>query len=171
MARLIRRDRRAGTVAMEFALIAGVFLGLLFFLLQLGFVLYAQIAVDHATVQAARLLQVDSSQKLSGSRATFQAVTFCPLLAPLLTCDNVLIGLRPVSPDYLADLTTNPPVISGALSLPASFTPGQSGALMLLQVTYFGPSFAWPVRLGSAATYNGASGSAIVSSVPFANEY
>jgi Flp pilus assembly protein TadG len=168
---ILARGRRSGTTAIEFALIAVPFLGLLLFVLQLGFVLYAQIAVDYATVRAARLLQVDSAQGLSTSRATFQAATFCPLLAPLLACTNVLIGLHQVTPDYLTDLKATPQKTSGVLAQPSSFTPGQSGALMVLQVTYFGPAFTWPVTLRPAATYNGASGTAIVSSAPFANEY
>jgi len=161
--------RRAGSVAVEFALIAVAFLGLLMFTLELGFRLYTQIALDYATARAARLLEVNSTQQLSASGATgFQ--TFCPLLAPLLNCAGALIGLRAVGTDYLTDSRATPTTLSGTLTQPA-YSAGQSGSLMLLQVTYIGPALTWPFSAGQTATYNGVAGSAIVSSVPYANDY
>jgi len=163
--------RRAGTVTIEFALVATALFGLLLFALDLAFQLYEQLALDYATWHAARLLEVDSAQTLSGSSSGFQSGTFCPSLAPLLSCGNLVITLRPVSPDYLSDSQANPVVTSGALPRSTTFNPGLSGSLMLLQVTYLGPAMSWPLNLGAVATYNGATGSAIVSNAPFANEY
>lgn len=164
-------DRKSGTVTIEFAMIATAFLSLLIFALQLGFRSYAQIALDFATIKAARTLAVDSQQKLSGSRSGFQTATFCPLLAPFLKCSNVLIALRPISSDYISDSQTNPPTITGTLTLPSTFSAGGSGSLMLLQVTYLGPTLAWPYAWGGTASYNGATGSALVASAPYENEY
>jgi Flp pilus assembly protein TadG len=165
------RQRRADTVAVKFALVSLAFIGLMLFVLQLGFRLYAQIALDYATSRAARLLQIDAPQTLAASRNTFQTTTFCPLLAPMLSCANVLIALRPVAQDYLNDSQVNPPATSGTLTQPATFSPGTSGALMLLQVTYLGPAMTWPLNLGPVAAYNGTTGSVIVSSMPYENEY
>jgi Flp pilus assembly protein TadG len=167
----MRRRDRAGTVAVEFALVSFAFIGLLLFVLQLGFRLYAQIALDFATSRAARQLQVNATQTLTASLNTFRTVTFCPLLAPMLTCANVLITLRRIAQDYLNDSQANPPATSGTLTQPATFTPGASGALMLLQVSYVGPIMTWPLSWGSVATYNGTTGSVIVSSMPYENEY
>ena len=166
-----RRARRAGSVAVEFALIAVTFLGMLMFTAQLGFRLYAQLAIDYATVRAARLLAVDSPHTLSASRSTFQSATFCPLLAAMLQCSNVLITLRPVATDYLSDSQSNPPVLTRTLVTPATFSAGQSTTLMLLQVIDLGPAMTWPRSDVGAATYNGTSGSALVSSAPYINEY
>jgi Flp pilus assembly protein TadG len=164
------RRRRGGNVALEFALVGVPLFGLILFTLQLSFRLYEQIAVDYVTLRAARLLEVDSSHTLSTSAATFKTATFCPLLAPLLNCASLVIALRPVASDYLTDSQANPPTLHGALTQPA-FSAGGSGSLMLLQVTYIGPTMSWPLNLGQTATLNGASGSAIVSSVPYENEY
>lgn len=170
----IRKSRvrcRAGTVTIEFAIVATAFLSLLIFALQLGFRTYAQIALDYATIRAARALAVDSQKKLSGSQGGFQTSTFCPLLAPFLQCSNVLIALRPISSDYITDSQINPPTLIGSLTQPSTFNAGGSGSLMLLQVTYLGPTLAWPYSWGGTASYNGATGSALVASAPYENEY
>lgn len=165
------RSRRSGTVTVEFAIVATAFLGMLIFTLELGFRTYAQIALDYATSRAARDLAVDSQQKLSGSQSGFQTATFCPLLAPMLNCGNVLIALRPIASNYLNDSQTNPPALTGTLSQPGTFSPGGSGSLMLLQVVYLGPTLAWPYSWGGTATYKGVTGSALVASAPYENEY
>jgi hypothetical protein len=163
-------DRRAST-AVEFAVIGMSFVGMLMFVFQLGFRLYTQIAIDYATSRAARLLQVDSTQSLSGSPSNFQTATFCPLLAVLLKCQNILVELRPVTTDYLNDSQVNPPQTSGSLTgVTPTFSAGGSNALMLLRVTYVAPFYVWPLNT-SSVTYNGASGSAVISSAPFENEY
>jgi Flp pilus assembly protein TadG len=162
---------RRGAVAVEFALISVAFLSLLLFVMQLGFRLYAQATLDYATARAARALQVDAAHALSGSAAAFRSGTFCPLLAPLLSCANLAIELRTVAGDYLADLAANPAATSGTIAASGGFDPGQGGSLMLLRVTYLAPRLAVPLFLGPAATLNGVRGAAIVSSVPYANEY
>ncbi len=167
--RVIRR-RRAGSVAVEFAMVAVTFIGVLLFTAELSFHLYAQIALDYATVRAARLLAVDSKRTLSASQSTFQTASFCPLLAPMLKCANVLMMLYPVTPDYLTNSQSNPPVVSGTLTAPATFSAGQTSSLMLLQVRYLGPALTWPLA-GAAASFNGTAGSVLVSSAPYANEY
>ena len=61
--------RRAGTVALEFALLASAFLALLMGVLELAVLLFAQIALDFAAAQSARCLftgQVFNSNSASG---------------------------------------------------------------------------------------------------------
>lgn len=154
-------DRR-GAAALEFAVTGAVFFGMALFVVALGFRLYVNVALDYAASRAARLLAVDSNQTLSSNAATFQVVTFCPLLSAFLSCSDITISLQPVT-DYAGGSQ-----IGG--SSPPPFNPGQGGSLMLLQVSYGGPTISWPAPDGSGTS--GAFAPAAVSvGYPYQNEY
>ncbi len=152
---------RSAAAAVEFALTGTIFLGLVLFLVALGFRLYVVVALDHASARAARLLAVDSTQSRSGNVSAFQSVTFCPLLSPFLACNGVTISLRAVT-DYSAGSIAGQPG-------PPSFDPGQGGSLMLLQVTYALPALGWPSPDGSGA--GAFPGSSVTVYYPYQNEY
>ncbi len=152
---------RGGTTALEFALTALASLGLILFAISLGFRLYVQAALNYAGSRAARMLAVDSMQSLSKSAGSFQAVTFCPLLSPFLACANLSIALVSVT-DYRSSSS-----IGG--SGPPPFNPGQSGSLMLLQVTYQLPALSWP--LPSPGPGGSFAGMAVTANYPYQNEY
>ena len=153
------RDRR-GAAAIEFATVGTALIALLLFTLYLGFRLYAQVAIDYAAARAARLLSVDATQSRTGSVASFQAGTLCPLLAPFLDCSQVKVALWPVT-DYFAGAA---PPGNGQ-----TFAPGQGGSLMMLRVTYALPDFGWPAPDGSGST--AMAGILVTGAYPFLNEY
>ena len=152
------RDR-GGAAAVEFAFVGTAFVGLVLFVLALGFRLYVQVALDHASSRAARLLAVDSTQSRSANAKNFQTVTFCPLLARFLACSNVTISLQAVT-DY-----RNASPMGG--SGPPPFSPGQGGSLMLLQAAYALPLMSWPIPGGTGSL----GGLAVTVGYPFQNEY
>ncbi len=160
--RLLRlaRDRR-GATALEFALTGSAFLGLTLFVIALGFRLYVQVALDFATNHAARALAVDSTQKLSANRATFQAATLCDPRWWFLDCSQVTVSLQPVT-SYIPGSTLNP---NGT----PPFSPGQGGSLMLLQATYQLPLLSWPAPDGSGAGSFAAT--SVTVGAPYQNEY
>ena len=104
--------------------------------MALGFRLYTEAALEYATSHAARLLAVDTTRSRSSNAASFQAVTFCPLLAPFLSCNNVTVSLQPCSPDFRTGCTAS-------ASARPPFTNGGSGSLMLLQARYSLPTSGW----------------------------
>ncbi|HEX2941582.1 MAG TPA: TadE/TadG family type IV pilus assembly protein [Rhodopila sp.] len=139
-----RQNARSGTVALEFALIMTAFFGLTLLILQLGFVLYAQTAMDYAAREAAR--QMQTGQANPTSRSGFQSVVFCPFLAAFLNCANVQIVLQPVTS------------FQAATTPAAPFNAGSAGSLMLLQATYTTGLPVWPLNVmtivGTAAYQN-----------------
>ena len=153
-------DRR-GAAALEFAITGLAFFGLVLFVMSLGVRLYVQVALDYACSRAAQLLAVDSSRSLSGDVATFQNITFCPLLSAMLACANAAISLAPVA-DYSGTSTA-------AGTGPPSFDAGLSGSLMLLRVTYAFPLLIWPSPAGSGPS--GGFGASISATYPYQNEY
>ncbi len=162
-ARRLGHDRTA-MVALEFALVGSAFLGLVLFVIFLGYRLYVQIALSYALGELARLLSVNRTQTLSQSETQFQSSTFCPQMASFLACSNLAISLQPVA-DYSA--LPQAPVIGGASN---PFGPGQDGSLMLLQVSYQMPVFGWilPAGGGSSQSINGG---VVTVSYPYENEY
>lgn len=153
----LSRDR-GGAVALEFGIIGLAFFGLVLFTISLGFRLYVQVALDYAASRAARLLAVNTNQSLSQNATNFQSVTFCPNL--FLPCAGLRISLVSVT-DYR---NATPDTGSGT----PPFSPGQSGSLMLLRVTYNLPPLGWPSPTGGPTVGFGPTVSA---SYPYQNEY
>jgi len=146
-----RRAATAGTVALEFALIGSAFLGLLIFVFELGFLLYAQTALDFGVKEAARQMQTGQQTIANGaSQALFLTQVLCPALGALLLCSGVVVSLQPVSTFQTA---TNPPPLSTA-----TINPGVTGGLMLLQAYYTPTIPIWPLNvtllIGTAAYLN-----------------
>jgi Flp pilus assembly protein TadG len=148
-----RQTARAGTVAVEFALIGSTFLALLLFVFELGFILYAQMALDFAVKEAARQMQTGQQTVASGSSQTsFQSVVLCPFLSPLLSCTGVVVTLQPVS--TFQNPTTPPTQPFSTITV----DPGVTGNLMLLQAFYTPTIPIWPLNVttlvGTAAYLN-----------------
>lgn len=160
LSRSVRGGRRAAA-AVEFALIATIFLGITAFLADLGFVLYTQVALDFVGSRASRMLAVDTQQSLSANQAAFQAIAVCPLLAAFLGCDDVSVQLTPVT-EYSASgaASGDPGAGTGA------FSAGQGGSLMLLQLSYRLPTFAIPLAMPGVFA-----STTTVIRFPFINEY
>jgi Flp pilus assembly protein TadG len=152
-ASLRRRAARAGSVALEFALIGSTFLALLVFVFELGFDLYAQTSLDYAVKQAARQMQTGQQTVANGTTQTsFQTLVFCPFLSSFLSCAGVVVTLQPVS-TFQTPVTPPTPPFSNI-----TVNPGGTGKLMLLQAYYNPPIPLWPLNVttlvGTAAYLN-----------------
>lgn len=144
-------DRRS-VVALEYAFIGTACLALGMGVLQVGFGLYAKVALNYAATTTARQLQTGGAKEAAkAGMPNLTALTICPAMAGLLDCNAVTVSLYPVS-DYLP-----------GSELP--FDPGMSKSLMLLRLTYTAPIPVWPLLGTSSAPL------LITTSVPFVNEY
>lgn len=144
-------DRRS-VVALEYAFIGTACLALGMGVLQVGFGLYAKVALNYAAATTARQLQTGTARKTAtAGMQNFTTFTVCPAMAGLLDCNAVKVSLYPVL-DYLP-----------GSELP--FDPGISRSLMLLRFIYTAPIPVWPLLGNSSAPL------LITTSVPFANEY
>jgi Flp pilus assembly protein TadG len=146
---------RAGTVALEFGLLAGVFVGLLLGIFELAFLLFAQISLDYAAGAAARSLFTGQITVKNGAgQQAFQSADFCSYLSPLITCSGVTIVLQPVN-DFKTTLTNQ---LAPAANV--TVNPGGHGSVMLLQAYYTPGIPLWPLNV-----------STIVGTAAFMNEY
>jgi Flp pilus assembly protein TadG len=140
-ARILPRFCRArnGATAVEFALIAPVFLATLLALFQTCIFLFAQAALQSAANEAARLFLTGQAQ--SGSLSATQVVTqVCP--TALFTCSKMYIVVQ--SAASASSLSTSAPAMysSGQAIAQSGYTydPGAPGQIMVVQLIY-----AWPV--------------------------
>jgi len=120
---LFRRRRRRGgfagrrgVAAMEFAIITIPFLAFVFFVIEVGYDLFTQEALDAGLNQAVKQLARGNAQNVQDS-ASFVSSYLCPDLRGLLECDTHLyIKVQRFPPkgakDYY-DIVDGKPTISG----------------------------------------------------------
>jgi Flp pilus assembly protein TadG len=148
--RALLRDRRCVT-SLELAIIAPAFFGFMLALMEIGYDLYVQAALNTAVEQAARNIQVGSVKGRAGeTSAQLAAAAVCPDLHALLNCNLLTVGVEPLpaGTDYFS--APNPLTYAGAAGTTKGgvTTGGQvntgcggSGRLMILEAWYNGPTF------------------------------
>ena len=163
---------RSGTTAVEFALVAVPFLIMVLGIMEIGYDLYVQVALDNAVQTAARSVQVGSVKGASGeTSAQFVTSAVCPALSPGLDCALLTVGVKtiPGGSNYYSNPT--PLTLAAASSAGGSICTGQGGQLVILQAWYAGPSFLG----GLIPSFSSSSGGNLVhfttSSAGFVNEY
>ena len=141
------RTGRAGTAAVEFALIAVPFLAVLLMVFELSYDLFTQAVLDGALQRASRQVQTGNAQNLTGS--SFISGVMCPALGGLLSCASIHVSILRISPgagqDYYDFTTGTPPMSNGQLDLAAysggSFCNSGPSQMLLVSAIYVGPSF------------------------------
>jgi Flp pilus assembly protein TadG len=136
---------RGGTTAVEFALIAPPFLGLIVAVFQMTMYLFAQQALQTAAVSAGRLIMTGQVQNANLTQSQFQTNDVCPLLAAMFTCSNVYVNVQ--SYNDFASANAGAPTLTyngnGSVSNTWSYNLGSPGQVMVLQLIY-----QWPIISG-----------------------
>jgi hypothetical protein len=164
-------DRR-GSAALEFAIVGTIFLTLVFGILEIGYDLFVQVALDAAVQSAALSVQTGTTQGTSGeTSAQFTAASVCPALSGLLQCSLVTVGVEPIPSGYNIYNNPSPLSQSSASSSGGSICTGVGGQLMLIQAWYSGPSFVGGLIPSFSVSLNGSRVHLTMSSAGFVNEY
>ena len=103
--RRFRRNRR-GSAAVEFALVAPLFFGLLFAIIETGMVFFATEVLETVTQDSARVIQTGQAMMPGGVSATqtgpLTAAQFqqyvCTQIPALFSCDKIYIDVESFSP-------------------------------------------------------------------------
>jgi Flp pilus assembly protein TadG len=156
-------DRR-GTAALEFALVATPFVGLVLGLATLGLNLYLQHALDVALLMAVRQVQL-GTVPATDSASDFTSQVFCPVFITFAPCANLVLTVQPV-----ANFASAPVTGGTAAQSSGSFCVGAPGQLMYAQVLYLAPLISnfWPYSV--QATVGGKTGAALTAGAGWANE-
>ncbi len=136
----MRSAARAGSAALEFALIAPVFFVLLMGSIEAGIIFFGQFVLQNATNDAARLIRTGQVAGASMTQAQFRTA-ICNEIAPLLACDgNLQIDVESFS-SFSSASYANPLTGSNTLN-PAldNYSPGGVCSVVLLRTFY-----TWPV--------------------------
>jgi Flp pilus assembly protein TadG len=157
--RNVRRFRGAqhGTTAIEFALIAPVFIALLVAIFETTLFLFAQANLQNAATQAGRVFMTGQAQNGNMTQSQFQNNTVCPLVQVIFNCNNLVIVVQSYA-SYSSASTTAPQLYNsnGTLSS-GTFSPGSPGELMIVQIAYPWSLVTGPLGFTLANQSNGTS--------------
>jgi Flp pilus assembly protein TadG len=134
----------SGATAVEFAIIGPAFIATLVAVLQVCIVLFAQMAIQNAAVEAGRYFMTGQAQSNGWSAGTVVG-NVCP--SALFTCSNMYIVVQDYS-SFAAANTSAPAMYNGTTpNTQADYTFNSAGAgptdIVVVQLVY-----AWPVITG-----------------------
>jgi len=135
---------RNGAAAVEFALVAAPFLALLVALFQTVLVFFAGRVLDVTTEAASRYIMTGQAQNANYTQANF-ASWVCQKTFALFNCNNFMINVQNYA-SFSAASTATPTVTfnnQGQVSNTWTYSPGNPGDIVVVQVMY-----QWPVVLG-----------------------
>ena len=155
------RREVSGAAAVEFGLIAGMFVMMICVWLELGLTLMQQAALDRAVLKEARLIR--TGVITASGENTFKA-NLCADLSAVMTCGDIQYNVA--SGSSFASLSAAVPSSSTSRMTTTGFSPGSSGSDVIVQVGY-----TRKVAVPLAASVVGQNGTLLIySSVAFQNE-
>jgi Flp pilus assembly protein TadG len=135
--RRFRRSRKAGA-AVEFAIVAPIFIGLLFAILETALMFFASQVLESMTQQSARVILTGQAQEHSPAytNATFLNNVVCAQIPAIFSCANISVDVKSYSTfasvTFPSQIDNNGNFISNNLS----FNPGNPGDIVVLRVFY-----------------------------------
>lgn len=173
----IWRDR-SGSAAIEFAIVSGMLISAILFVMVVGLILYIDQALDFATARAARQIMTGYVQKNGVSQSAFRTQYLCPALPSTMSCNDVIVNVQTLveaaQPGGYYQFVNGgqTALLTPALSnTGASFNPGIQASFVYVQVVY--PVTLLPRFMASlfgSATYNGSPAYLATSTAAFRNE-
>jgi Flp pilus assembly protein TadG len=137
--RRFRRNRR-GSAAVEFALVAPLFFGLLFAIIELAMVFFASQVLETATQDSARMIMTGQAQNASFTQAQFKNLA-CSKLTIMFDCVN---GVSIDVQSYTAFGSVNvadPIDASKNFVPPNNYLPGNPGDVVVVRLFYKWPLY------------------------------
>lgn len=139
--------QRHGSSAVEFAILAPIFIGLLISVLETGIYFFAQNVLQAAAVQSGRLFLTGQAQASNLTQAQF-AADVCPQIQALFSCGNLMIDVNNYASFSGANVAT--PTLTfnaqGQVTNTWNYVPGTAGEIMVVRLMY-----QWPVITGPFA--------------------
>ena len=124
----------SGATALEFALVAGPFLLLLFGIFAVAFVFAGNMVLENAAEQGARLIRTGEAQTQSFDAARFKSEVCKHLTAPL-SCGGLRLDVR-TFPSFAASNLTDPLDSGGNLKSGFGYAPGVGGDVVVVRAFY-----------------------------------
>ena len=141
LASLLRRFRRnrKGAAALEFALVAPVFIVLLFAILETALMFFASQVLETITQNSARMILTGQAQTANYTQAQF-ATYVCGQVPALFSCSNISIDVE--SYNSFSAITINSQIDgSGNFVNNMQYNPGGPGDIVVVRLFYQWPLF------------------------------
>jgi Flp pilus assembly protein TadG len=135
----LRERRNSGSAVLEFALIAPVFFLLIFAIMEIGIIFFAQSTLQVGANDVARMVRTGQVQNQALTQSAVRN-RVCADIAPLIPCDNnLVIDIQAFS--NFGGVNFSPPLDSGGnLKTNGAFQTGSACNVVLVRVFY-----AWTV--------------------------
>ena len=147
---------RDGATAVEFALIAPVFIAVLFAILEVAFFLIAQQTLQTAATTAGRLIMTGQAQNSAMTQSQFAAAV-CPMVTAIISCSNLMINVQSYS--SFTGASASAPTLTynaqGQVTNNWSYNPGVAGNVTVVQLIYQAPVVNGPLGFTLANLTNG----------------
>ncbi|WP_245898160.1 TadE/TadG family type IV pilus assembly protein [Phreatobacter cathodiphilus] len=140
--RIVRRFRREddGVAAVEFALVAGPFLFLLFAIIEMAMVFFAGQVLETATSSASRLIMTGQAQSQNFDQTAFKN-EICKKTNALMNCAGIAVDVRTYT--SFGGASTSKPVSSGTVNYSGmTYSQGAGGDIVVVRAVY-----EWPVLM------------------------
>ena len=139
---ILRRFRRnrSGTAAVEFALVAPIFLGVLFAIIELALVFFASQILETVTQDTARLILTGQAQKAEFTQGQFKDAV-CAKLVTMFDCQNgISIDVQSYKSFATVDIA-DPIDAKKNFVPPNNYLPGGPGDIVVVRLFYKWPLF------------------------------
>jgi Flp pilus assembly protein TadG len=135
VAKRFRSDARSGSAIVEFAMIAPVFFLLLFSIMEVGIIFYAQSNLQFANEIVGRLIRTGQVQGANLTQTQVRLIV-CAKAAPLIPCDsNLYVDIE--SFDNFGGVQFSPPLDqNGNMTQMNNFQPGAPCSVVLVRSFY-----------------------------------
>jgi Flp pilus assembly protein TadG len=143
--RFLREGR--GSSAVEFAMIAPIFIGLLISILETGIYFFAQNVLQAAAVQSGRLFLTGQAQATNLTKVQFVS-DVCPYVQALFNCSNLMVDVNNYA-SFSGSNVSSPTLTfnaQGQVTNTWNYNPGTAGGIMVVRLMY-----QWPVITGPFA--------------------
>jgi len=135
--RRFRRDR-SGSYVVEFALLAPMFIALLFAIIETAFMFFASQVLETVTQDSARLIYTGQAQKQELNPAQFKAIV-CSKVAALFDCSKISVDVQSY-PQFSNVNVANPIDASKTFVNPNNYSPGGPTDIVVVRLFY-----EWPI--------------------------
>lgn len=137
--RRFRRDRRA-SAAVQFAIVAPLFFGLLFAIIDVALIFFAGQTLETATQMSSRLILTGQAQNGSYTATQFKN-DFCNQIFALLNCQaGVYLDVQSYTSFQTVAITM--PITGGAFTTSGfGYNPGGAGSIVVVRAYYQWPIF------------------------------
>jgi Flp pilus assembly protein TadG len=138
--RRFRRNRR-GSAAVQFAIVAPLFFGLLFAIIEVALMFFAGQVLETITQNSARMILTGQAQTGSFSQAQF-ANYVCTQVPALFDCNSIYIDVESWPAGSASSVAINSQIDgSGNFINNMQYNPGSAGYLVVVRLFYQWPTF------------------------------